>query len=718
MKPICTNQLLIEFDLNQINQDFTFVRFSSDETRVWNAIYLDNLTEEKSIESLVYENGKVFYVMLKIGREKASVFCHTSRSQHENLTCEIVEPFQIEKHLLLQLLINSLANAKTERFRFNNLTGKFYFINPLWFKTTPKGEGSVVWQIPSLKFTVNKELVLEDEVSTFTSLSQKGLMDFSKTKTRLRDLPTYVIHHSTQSLRRVLPGESYPEEEFFVKRQIRNTRSKKPSSMLDFSSWEKFMESKGGAWFSLLSSINEHLSVYVDLKFVQWAKPQRLVFNKEAKELKNERIKEFYSPRKLVIVDELKTIDSEIFVRRIKAFLKEIYEIKVATTQIPKPGQVCLRLIHNRENQINEDHDQYDEAGKLFRKKIPVHHITLEDFIDKLQLPLKSEENEENSKKNDKLRSGNISVLNNVLKEIVIKDDIIQSRLSIDNWQQRKHQNDWLFGWKNPGEDQIGFMKIRPKGEIEFEILDLSDLFSASVFDAYKPYFDKEFGGSGFITEGLVQTETGHINLIGKSRIKTLPEFSKIGKLLSKEHEYFEIPKTVLIKFLQQFQQNNENKNEKLLAKDILEKIEALNIDLINRKDLLNLKFSKDQKAKKMLNTILWERKQIILKNYLRGEDVKYDLFSSNLDIVHTIEEDRLHYFVGEKSKGIKDNFGKYANVRSIIPVDGAPIFFEDIIDTCNVDFVKHEGLTVLPFPFKYIREYLKIEGLMRKANL
>lgn len=717
MKPICTNQLLIKFDFNHINQDFTFIRFSSDESRIWNAAYLDNLAEGKYIESLVYESGKVFYVMLKASREDASNFCQMSRLEYENLTCAIIEPLQIEKHQLLQLLVNSLSNAKTERFRFNNLTGKFYFVNPSWFKAKPKGEGSVVWQIPALKFTINKELVLEDEVSTFTSLSHKGLMDFSRTKTRLRDLPTYVIHHSTQSLRRVLPGESYPEEELFVKRQIRNTRSKKPSSMLDFSSWEKFMESKGGAWYWLLNAIEEHLSLYVDLQFVQWVRPKRLVFINQAKELKNERIKEYFSPGKLVVLDELKTIDSENFVQRIRAFLVENYEIKIATTQNPKPGQACLRLIQNKENQINEEHDQYDEAGKLFRKKIPVHHITLEDFIDKLQLPLKSEENKENSQKNDKHRSGSISVLNNILKEIIIKDDILQGKLSIYDWQSKNHQSDQIFGWKNPDEEQIGFLRIIPNGALNFELVDLSDLFSASAFDSYKPFFDREFGGSGFITEGLVQSETGYINLIGKSKIKALPEFLKIGELLSNEHKYFEIPKTELISLLQSFQKNNANKNENLLIKDILEKIEVLNISLVNRKDLLNLKFSKDQKAKKMLNQILWQEKQIILKNYLRGEDIKYDLFSSNLDIVHTKEKDRLHYFVGEKGKGIKDNFGKYANVRTIVPVNGAPVFFENIIDTCNVDFVKHEGLTVLPFPFKYIREYLKMEGLMRKAN-
>ena len=65
------------------------------------------------------------------------------------------------------------------------------------------------------------------------------------------------------------------------------------------------------------------------------------------------------------------------------------------------------------------------------------------------------------------------------------------------------------------------------------------------------------------------------------------------------------------------------------------------------------------------------------------------------------------------KSKGIKASFNNYCNIRKAIPIEDAPILFNELIETMNVDFVKHEGLTVLPFPFKYIREYLKIHNLL-----
>jgi hypothetical protein len=51
------------------------------------------------------------------------------------------------------------------------------------------------------------------------------------------------------------------------------------------------------------------------------------------------------------------------------------------------------------------------------------------------------------------------------------------------------------------------------------------------------------------------------------------------------------------------------------------------------------------------------------------------------------------------------------------VTIEDAPILFDELIETMNVDFVKHEGLTVLPFPFKYIKEYLKINRLVSYEN-
>ena len=46
-------------------------------------------------------------------------------------------------------------------------------------------------------------------------------------------------------------------------------------------------------------------------------------------------------------------------------------------------------------------------------------------------------------------------------------------------------------------------------------------------------------------------------------------------------------------------------------------------------------------------------------------------------------------------------------NIRSIISYDNGKIRFLELLPLMKVFFVRHGQLTVLPFPFKYLREYM-----------
>ena len=45
--------------------------------------------------------------------------------------------------------------------------------------------------------------------------------------------------------------------------------------------------------------------------------------------------------------------------------------------------------------------------------------------------------------------------------------------------------------------------------------------------------------------------------------------------------------------------------------------------------------------------------------------------------------------------------------IRSIEGYDGANVRFEEMLPMMNVTFVHNGQLTVMPFPFKYLREYV-----------
>ena len=94
--------------------------------------------------------------------------------------------------------------------------------------------------------------------------------------------------------------------------------------------------------------------------------------------------------------------------------------------------------------------------------------------------------------------------------------------------------------------------------------------------------------------------------------------------------------------------------------------------------------------------------------NKLRSKAKREDLLSSCLDIKSFRVNNALYYFVGTIGEGMKYAIHNAANIRRIEPCNNAPEFFEKLLPLMNVSFVKNEQLTVVPFPFKYIREWVK----------
>ncbi len=92
----------------------------------------------------------------------------------------------------------------------------------------------------------------------------------------------------------------------------------------------------------------------------------------------------------------------------------------------------------------------------------------------------------------------------------------------------------------------------------------------------------------------------------------------------------------------------------------------------------------------------------------LRGREKREELLSSCLDIkTYNDNEGRYCYFVGTIGEGMRWSIPRAANVRCIEGYNGAPLMFDKLLSTMSVTFVRNGQLTVLPFPFKYLREYL-----------
>lgn len=86
------------------------------------------------------------------------------------------------------------------------------------------------------------------------------------------------------------------------------------------------------------------------------------------------------------------------------------------------------------------------------------------------------------------------------------------------------------------------------------------------------------------------------------------------------------------------------------------------------------------------------------------------------LDIKYYIDNDHLgrpefHYFVGTKRKMLQTSLHNACIVRKVISMEDA-IDFQKLLPLMAVDFVRNNQYTVLPFPFKYLREYAAMHNI------
>ena len=96
----------------------------------------------------------------------------------------------------------------------------------------------------------------------------------------------------------------------------------------------------------------------------------------------------------------------------------------------------------------------------------------------------------------------------------------------------------------------------------------------------------------------------------------------------------------------------------------------------------------------------------------LRGKERREELLSSCLDIKMYEENGKQFYYVGTIGEGMRWVIPRAANVRSIEGYNDAPLMFDRLLPTMSVTFVHNGQLTVVPFAFKYLREYVKTKVL------
>lgn len=94
-------------------------------------------------------------------------------------------------------------------------------------------------------------------------------------------------------------------------------------------------------------------------------------------------------------------------------------------------------------------------------------------------------------------------------------------------------------------------------------------------------------------------------------------------------------------------------------------------------------------------------------KSISRSRENIENVLPDIVDIRTWMEKGCLYYIVGNNSYGMDGKFLRATPVRKVIAKPGSELFFQELLPTLAMPFVRNKRYTVYPFPLKYIREYV-----------
>ncbi|MEH2183425.1 hypothetical protein [Nostoc sp.] len=708
---ILTNRLKINFHIDTIERDFVFIRFKRDKNgKWWGAEELDHIIgEDYKAMSVGYaqyayamfdkKSNDTYALLQKLRTDPkfASVSAIEVKPEavytgNDECICEVT---------LARLLMNSLGSScsRFKHLHFSNLTGALLKVPPL---TNKLYDAIGVAEITLSRDESQKnEFLLNVNVASYRKKvsilkEYKGTGELKKILKR----PEYVFHSGTGMLRRWLPSDGKDTDPTKSYIQCGKQGKKLHTNFLEFRSIKDFEKSRAGILYQAFNSIQEYLSEYMSVDF------STLEIDRSI-ELKSTLLK---SPKQLhskldgqaiYIVDKVNDEDSANLVIALKKFLLPyITDEKLITFgKRDKESALNFRIIH--------DVDFYEKSGQKDEylpstDKFQRQHLTIEST-----------------------KTVSEPIVKTIIKEQLIKRDISSRTLNLFDWAKLQLKGIWTFAAWDEDTDHVIFMEIQPNGNFEFYEMDGQDiLFNWQKFEKYRKFMTEDSSGYKINTlEGLVISDAGDINQIFITDEITIPDLSKIEAILREVET--ELPENKrkgneLADIVEEFLQEPSDldiEKFKLLSLELI-KIGSQPISKGDFKSLIaqylgttrkvgdkDIDVSSTSEATCFRDYLL-DQYQIRLK-FPQDNQTKEDLFDASLNIKYFGEtEKEAYYFVGDRKEKVQFSFKDACHLRKIVAVDDSKLIFRQLLETMDVDFVRTGQSTVIPFPFKYIREY------------
>lgn len=578
-----SNQLNVRFDYQLIDSRLDFYLINTvDKYIPFGAKCLD--VENVKVESLAFENGKSLYIM---GR-KDQLFKSELIKQLDNdkLFIRKVDSSDIPNYILFRLFLYSLNNFSSDNLSFNNLTGKLYIFRPEWMK---KNRSSFT----AININVDSNMHVIAEAATFAKYS---LFKWSK---KISEYPKYIFADKNCSLKRVFNSSV---DEAYIRKGIYNKKAEVPFFTIVK---DDVKNSKVYYLYHTLDLLKEKYHECVDFDF-KMIKILETISSEREKNFMDFALREVKTKR-INFVNYVDGLEFEDEFNSLVCKLQErIGQNGVIGDSIDSDKPNVL-LIHNKEyyEQFN-----YVDPYKKFERTTLIQCITVEDSA-------------------EKIIDDNDAIINTIIKEIVIKNDILNKRvISLDDWAGYRFNNDWIFGKEKDGKHY--FIVLHPNGS--FDLYNKPDDFSCFDIDILNNCSDYLTDNKGK-EKTIIASAGGDISVISRTNKFPLPS------------------------------------------------------------------------------------KDIFCQKFISRSKESRDRFLSGVIDINLYEDNGIYYSVGIKGAGMNTKIIRAPHLYKVDVLSGNNIMPE-ILSTLSVTFVKYKSFTVIPYPIKYLNEYISmVESLNDEDN-
>jgi hypothetical protein len=314
---------------------------------------------------------------------------------------------------------------------------------------------------------------------------------------------------------------------------------------------------------------------------------------------------------------------------------------------------------------------------------------------------------------------------------------LVTEKLGLFDWKKLQAKGDWIFANRyqeiidDKKQDYLIFMIIRQDGSFEFEKVDPWESITTNhKYNKYNNYIQQVLNEekkpqSVFRFEGFITSEDGDINLLFNTDEITIPQLEDIKTIieqvdqpLSKNYNTGNDLAELIEEFI------NDNVQTEIMYLPAFAKLDDLMFSLqeIGDNDMDKISFRKllteniKGKGSKIIDTALRnylvEKYKIRLhfsKDFVSNPESR-ELFEALFDIKYYEQTEREAYYSVGVSKNVEFSFKDACHIRKIVAVEGSKLIFQELLKTMDVDFVRTGQSTVIPFPFKYIREYQNLD--------